>query len=212
MSLSAGFKKTGYVGCKSDIKYSLFYHIDNDYRMEAAGLNQIFGHREDEFVYYEPRIAKELPKLKKPDAIYGLRQTRNIENLLNDTVRVGGESGSDGVLVHELLGESPISEDGDRISFPFLLLEATSAKAAESDWDSIQLQSSFPVRTFLKAQQSLQDIAGTQSKWKAGPLVWLLMSRGEDWRVCAADVYNEGVQKPGTDGTTDYVRSSLFFI
>jgi hypothetical protein len=158
-------------------------------------------------VHHEPSISQELPNKTKPDAIYGLRHTRNIENLLNDTARIGSTQESGDVLIHEILGESPVSDEGDQISFPFLLLEAKSAKAAESDWNSILLQSAFPVRTLLSVQKSLRDITGTSSKWKAGPLVWLLMSRGEDWRVCAASLYDDGVRKPGMVGTTDYVRS-----
>jgi hypothetical protein len=157
-------------------------------------------------VHHEPSIAKQLPNKTKPDAIYGLRHTRNIENLLNDTTRMGSAKNGD-TLVHEMLGEAPISDEGDQISFPFLLLEAKCAKAGESDWDSILLQSAFPVRSFLRVQKSLQDITGTCSKWQAGPLVWLLMNRGEDWRVCAASIHDDGVQKSGMVGTTEYVRS-----
>lgn len=115
------------------------------------------------------------------------------------------------MLVHELLGESPLSEEGDPIVFPFLVLEAKSAKSADSDWNSVQLQSAFPVRTLLCTQMLLKNMAEPHSKRKVGPLVWLLMNRGEDWRVSVATVYHDADEKVGTVGTTEYVRFPLDF-
>ena len=179
--------------------------------MEAVGLNRIFGHREDEPIHHEPNIEEQLSRATKPDAIYGLRQSRNIENLLNDTVCVGRPEDEQDMLVHELLGESPLSEEGDPIVFPFLVLEAKSAKSADSDWNSVQLQSAFPVRTLLCTQMLLKNMAEPHSKRKVGPLVWLLMNRGEDWRVSVATVYHDADEKVGTVSTTEYVRFPLDF-
>lgn len=174
-------------------------------RMEAVGLNRIFGHREDEPVHHDSTIQKELPSATKPDAIYGLRQTRNIENLLNDTACIHRAEDDHDMLVHEILGDPPLSEDGDPVVFPFLLLEAKSAKSADSDWNSIKLQSAFPVRTLLCTQELLKNMTEPHAKQQADPLVWLLMNRGEDWRVSVACVYNDAGEKPGTIGTTEYV-------
>ncbi|KAF9237813.1 hypothetical protein DTO006G1_4932 [Penicillium roqueforti] len=173
--------------------------------MEAVGLNRIFGHREDEPVHHDSTIQKELPSATKPDAIYGLRQTRNIENLLNDTACIHRAEDDHDMLVHEILGDPPLSEDGDPVVFPFLLLEAKSAKSADSDWNSIKLQSAFPVRTLLCTQELLKNMTEPHAKQQADPLVWLLMNRGEDWRVSVACVYNDAGEKPGTIGTTEYV-------
>lgn len=174
--------------------------------MEAIGLNRIFGHREDEPIHHDPTIQKELPSATKPDAIYGLRQTRNIENLLNDTAGIGRPEDDQDMLVHEILGDPPLSEEGDPLVFPFLLLEAKSAKSADSDWNSIKLQSAFPVRTLLCTQELLKNMTERHAKRRADPLVWLLMNRGEDWRVSVACVCNGAGEKPGTIGTTEYVR------
>lgn len=174
--------------------------------MEAVGLNRIFGHREDELIHHDSTIQQELPRATKPDAIYGLRQTRNIENLLNDTACIGRPEDGQDMLVHESLGEPPLSEEGDPVVFPFLLLEAKSAKSADSDWNSVQLQSAFPVRTLLCTQELLKNMVEPHTKQQADPLVWLIMNRGEDWRVSAACVYNDAAEKPGTVGTTEYVR------
>lgn len=174
--------------------------------MEPAGLNRIFGHREDEAVHHDAAIEKELPSATKPDAIYGLRQTRNIENLMNDRARMADHENGDDILVHECLGEPPLSEEGDSLIFPFLLLEAKSAKSANSDWHSVQLQSAFPVRSLLCAQESLKRMSKTHTNQQLeDPFLWLVMNRGEDWRICAASVYNDAPKKPGTVGTTKYV-------
>ncbi|KAL2871431.1 uncharacterized protein BJX67DRAFT_342232 [Aspergillus lucknowensis] len=177
--------------------------------MEAVGLNRIFGHREDELIHHESAVEQALPTATKPDAVYGLRQTRNIENLLNDRAcRVEPEDDPD-MLVHEHLGQTPLSDEGDPLEFPFLLLEAKSAKAANNDWSSIQLQSAFPVRTLLCTQESLKNMSKPHAKQQTDSLVWLLMNRGEDWRICAACVYPDMARKPGTVGTTEYVRFTL---
>lgn len=181
------------------------------HRMEAVGLNRNFGHREDEPIRHESNIEEQLQRATKPDAVYGLRQSRNIENLLNDTACVGRPEDGQDMLVHELLGESPLSEEGDPIVFPFPVLEAKSAKSADSDWNSVRLQSAFPVRTLLCTQMLLRNVAEPHSKRKAGPLVWLLMNKGEDWRVSVATVQNDADEKAGMVGTTEYVRFPLDF-
>jgi hypothetical protein len=56
---------------------------NGSYRIEAVGLNQIFGHHEDGHVQHVTEILAEFPRVPKvPNGIYGLRHTRNIENLL----------------------------------------------------------------------------------------------------------------------------------
>jgi hypothetical protein len=173
--------------------------------MEAVGLNRIFGHREDEQIYHDSTVQQELPRATKPDAVYGLRQTRNMENLLNDTACLARPEDGQDILVNESLGEPPLSEEGDPLVFPFLLLEAKSAKAADSDWHSIQLQSAFPVRTLLCTQELLKNMTESHAKPQADPLVWLFMNRGEDWRVSAAYINHDAAEKTGTVGSTEYV-------
>ncbi|KAJ5738051.1 hypothetical protein N7493_001206 [Penicillium malachiteum] len=173
--------------------------------MEPVGLNRIFGHREDELIHHDSDIEQELQKATKPDAVYGLRQTRNIENLMNDRARVSRPANDSDMLVNEFLGEPPLDEEGDSLIFPFLLLEAKSGKSANSDWHSVQLQSAFPVRTLLCAQESLRDMSKPHANQQLqDPLLWLLMNRGEDWRICAASVNNNVPKKPGTVGATEY--------
>src|SRR5687768_15320664 len=99
-------------------------------RLEAVGLNPIFGHREDEAVRHDPSIAERLgKKIQKPDAIFGLRQTRNIQNLLHDTRKRQSGPGDAQLLVQELQPSpinQPLDQNGDELLYPFLVLEAKS--------------------------------------------------------------------------------------
>jgi hypothetical protein len=90
-----------------------------------------------------------------------------------------------GELVLDLINVSPYSLEGEPLLFPFLFLEAKSGLSSD-DWHSIKLQTCFPIRTALEIQRGLQAANGTSTKWEARPLVWFLMSKGEDWRLCSA--------------------------
>lgn len=174
--------------------------------LEAIGMNPIFGHREDERVQHDPIIANRLGKrTKKPDAVFGLRRTRNIENLLHDT-RKSRAGQIDGQQLHEELQPSPLAQpldqNGDELLYPFLLLEAKSGKS-DCDWHSIQMQSAFPIRTFLETQHRLQMASDAQQS-QPTPLVWFFANRGEDWHVSVAFMA-EGRERPNTVGDMDYV-------
>lgn len=166
--------------------------------LEARGINRLFGHREDEFVKHDPELAALLPKQEKPDAVYGLRPTRNLENLLNDSLKPQFSATNRDAHIEEILQPSPFDETGEPLYFPFLLLEAKSGKSG-SDWESIRLQSAFSIWTFLQTQQRPRTVAGASSKWSSGPLVWFLMNRGEDWSVSVAYLSDRAV----TSGLTE---------
>jgi hypothetical protein len=187
-----------------------FWSPDADSRtsLEAAGLNQIFNYRIDEEVHHSADIAKRLKKGEKPDGVYGLRQTRNIENLLHDVVKRQFEHDENAAdrQVHELLGlDQPLTQTGDHLLFPFLILEAKSGSSA-CDWHAIQMQTAFSIRTLLETQKRLKVAAGRHSKWRSGPLVWFLANRGEDWRLYAAYTEASG-ERPHTIGIIDYVST-----
>ena len=151
--------------------------------------------------------------IQKPDAIFGLRQTRNIENLLYDTRKneleldLGSNAVDQDRQIHELLDPSPltqpISQKGDMLLFPFLVVEAKSG-TSDSDWYSIQMQTAFPIKAFLDTQDRLRRATGRRSKWHAGPLVWFFANKGEDWSLSGAYM-EQGGPRAGTSGTMDYV-------
>lgn len=191
-------------------------------RFEATGLNRIFGHREDDPVHHERELSEKLGrntdgsrsqhnKTQSPDAVYGLRLTRNIENLLHDAPNTGmlEDVGAKPQHVHQLLDpspfERPLRQTGDSLLFPFLILEAKSGTASD-DWHSIQMQTALPIRAFLEAQDSLRRATKSRSKWTSGPLVWFFANRGEDWRLSAAFM-NDSPNNSHITGTRDYVSA-----
>lgn len=161
------------------------------------GLNNIFGQRKDEPVRLDKLVAERLgKKFLKPDSIFGLRQTRNIENLLYDTRNSALEADSPNKekQLHELLAPSPVSRKGDILLYPFLVLEAKSGKS-DSDWQAIRMQTAFPIKKFLDTQNRLREAAAEHSEWRAGPLVWFIANRGEDWRLSAAYIEQDETKK-----------------
>lgn len=109
--------------------------------------------------------------------------------------------------LHEILQPSPVdqplNQNGDELLYPFLVLEAKSGKS-DYDWDSIRIQTAFPIRTFLETQNRLYKAVGSQSRSRSSPLIWFFASRGEDWRVSIAFTA-KGEQDLGRTGDTDYV-------
>ncbi|CAI6021881.1 unnamed protein product, partial [Clonostachys chloroleuca] len=127
-----------------------------------------------------------LGKSEKPDRTFGLRQTRNIENLLYDEAKGGLQDSHSQVAkqVHEIVGlDSPLALTGDRLLFPFLVLEAKSSNAADS-WHSIQLQTAFSIRSFLAAQERLRKAANIPSSHQEGSVRVSTIWRGS---ICSRD-------------------------
>ncbi|KAI0553686.1 hypothetical protein F4679DRAFT_530152 [Xylaria curta] len=146
---------------------------------ERVGLNKLFIDRADDTVIHPLRLARKLPQEQKPDRIYGLRQTRNFEDLLLADL-------GDGRFLEDRLHKQPHSAtEGEAMLFPFLVVEAKAGNASD-DWSSIRLQTAFPIYTYLNAQQSIKKATARKSRWATGPLVWFFMSRGEDWRLSLA--------------------------
>ncbi|KAI1174434.1 hypothetical protein F4777DRAFT_384632 [Nemania sp. FL0916] len=146
---------------------------------ERVGLNKLFIDRADDKVMHPEPLVDELPQEQMPDRIYGLRQTRNFEDLL--LTKMG-----DGRFLEKHLHKPPhLDSEGEPMLFPFLVVEAKAGNALD-DWTSVRLQTAFPIYTYLNNQQSLKSATGQKSRWTAGPLVWFFMSRGEDWRLSLA--------------------------
>lgn len=158
-------------------------------RDERVGLNKLFIYRTDDTVIHPEELRVELPQTQKPDRTYGLRQTRNFENLLFKPMGADcfiKDHLENGCSIVDHLQEQPHDNgDGEPLLFPFLVVEAKAGNASD-DWSSIRLQTAFPIYTYLNTQQSLRLATMQRSKWTSGPLVWFFMSKGEDWRLCLA--------------------------
>ncbi|KAK6542678.1 hypothetical protein TWF694_006622 [Orbilia ellipsospora] len=154
---------------------------------EGTGLSRLFIDRAEDQILYPPELARKLPQEQKPDRVYGLRQTKNFENLMLKKL-------DNGKFLENCLQKQPHPAGlGESLLFPFMVIEAKSGSALD-DWASVRLQTAFPIYTYLNVQQSLKSANGQKSMWKSGPLVWFFMSKGDDWRLSLA------YQRKGTIG------------
>jgi hypothetical protein len=136
----------------------------------------------DEAIVYPPELRSELPRREeRPDRVYGLRATKRLERMLT---RVDKRPAASGQCIGDSVRSHPFREDAEPVHFPFLLLEAKSEKGPESLSDAAN-QTAFSIRELLLLQQDLQLAAG-EGPDCAGPLVWFLSYKGEEWKVCIA--------------------------
>ncbi|KAF4969181.1 hypothetical protein FSARC_3557 [Fusarium sarcochroum] len=140
------------------------------------GISPLFDDRAEEAIMYSPQLQSELPKREeRPDRVYGLQATNRLSRLL--------QSAKD-------IRSSPFRPDGEPIIFPFLVIEAKSEKGSDAFTDT-QVQTAFAIRELLLIQRGLAQAAGEDTEWDAGPLVWFLSYKGEQWRVSAAYTHNQ---------------------
>ncbi|KAH8889236.1 hypothetical protein GQ53DRAFT_842939 [Thozetella sp. PMI_491] len=153
-----------------------------------AGINRIFDDRLDEGIMLPPEVTSKFAKREeRPDRVYGLRATSRLQRLLQSADKRGGSLG-DGIK------GSPFREGGEPNLFPFLLIEAKSAKGTDSFGD-IEVQTSFSIRELLNVQENLRAAADEDPNWDAGPLVWFFSYKGERWRVSMAYTEVNGPEK-----------------
>jgi len=167
-----------------------------------SGLNPLFSDRAEELIVHDNIIHPELPKQEHPDRVYGLRETHVFERALSAHVHTQGSESTGAVQVRDAVRSSPFRQYGDPLLYPFLVLEAKSEKGPDS-FDSIEMQTSFPIRTLLKLQEELQKHCQYKPTWQHGPTVWFLANKGEEWRVSAGFIKASGED-------TNYVRRPPF--
>ena len=88
------------------------------------GTNPLFGDRAQEFMIYDLALRAELPQ-QGPDRIYGLRATRNFEDLLSRSMAHTFDE-TDPITIGDIIISSPFKAESDPLLFPFLVLEAKS--------------------------------------------------------------------------------------
>jgi hypothetical protein len=130
-----------------------------------------------------------LKKKELPDRVYGLRETNNFKFLLHSADKRAPLDAAQRLL-RETLKSSPFRQDGEPLLFPFLVLEAKSGKGKDH-FDSIEMQTAFVIRALLQLQHGLQLATGEDTSWSAGPLVWFLSSKGEQWQIASSFVEYE---------------------
>lgn len=156
----------------------------------------------NELVYNNAEVVESLRSLgikrQHPDSIYGLRATRNIVDLLEDT-KDGSYSQE---KLREIINPSPVPIRADELVFPFMVTESKTMDSG-CDWYAIDIQTAFPIKAFLDAQDRLNQEV---SKHVSQPLVWFFSHQSEEWRLAVAYT-KEGPKRPRTKGIKDYVSS-----
>ncbi|GAB1311352.1 Heterokaryon incompatibility domain-containing protein [Madurella fahalii] len=152
------------------------------------GINPLFDCHIEEAIIYPPELQSELPKREeKPDRVYGLRSTRRLERILCSSDK---RLSTPGQCIGDSIKSHPFREDAEPVHFPFLILEAKSEKGSDSFSDAAN-QTAFSIRELLMIQEDLRVASGDGPDWDAGPLVWFLSYKGEEWKVCIAYIETE---------------------
>ncbi|KAF9888240.1 hypothetical protein FE257_008809 [Aspergillus nanangensis] len=99
---------------------------------------------------------------RKPDAIIGIQGNDRIGEILRRL---------DGIRC------STVQDDLEML-FPFLVLEAKS-EVAGPGFQSVEIQTAFPIRALLNIQKSLNE----HTKIRRNPLLWFIAFKGDIWKV-----------------------------
>jgi hypothetical protein len=157
---------------------------------QEQGISPLFDDRAEEAILYSSELRAELPKREdRPDRVYGLQVTERLSRL---------------ILSAESVRSSPFRQDGEPLVFPFLVIEAKSEKGSDAFTDT-QVQTAFAIRELLSIQHQLARVALEDKEWDAGPLVWFLSYKGEQWRVSAAYIHDQ-------NDKTSYVSITYLYL
>jgi hypothetical protein len=119
-------------------------------------------------VSHDPQDGLENSRIPmKPDRVIGLS--------MNDRYRGYIESSS------VELSHSPVKNL--QLMYPFLVLEAKRENGAPG-FRSVEAQTAFPLRRFLRIQDELQR--ASENNVELDPLVWFFAFQGEEWRLYSA--------------------------
>ena len=174
-----------------------------------SGLNPLFSNRADQVFSYGPHLEVELEKdgrgnesrskgiklpERRPDRVYGLRQTSNFEERLSSpaktvldgasedaiTALLGTVDAGEELLVQDFIHATPFHQRGDPLLFPFLILEAKSEDGRGHR--NCGIQTSLPIWAVLKGQERLVELSGNLDEL-GGPFIWYIHYLGDSWRV-----------------------------
>lgn len=137
------------------------------------GRTVLFQGTGEEFVEYDQTDGLEkahVPR-RKPDRVFGLARTPSLD--------LYARSESFREMRH-----SPFS--GLDLFYPFLICEAK-AEGRGPGFESIEVQTAFPIRTCLKLQEDLHQRSGVP----LNPFVWFMSYQGDEWRLAACMIHAE---------------------
>lgn len=104
---------------------------------------------------------------RKPDRVFGLNVTSKMKSYIRKIPD---------------LKHTPFT-GADDIVYPFLICEAKAGvrKYAMLEFEKIDTQTAFPIRSCLKLQKRLFEA----SKARSNPLVWYVPYSGDYWKIAA---------------------------
>ncbi|KAF2177247.1 hypothetical protein K469DRAFT_809553 [Zopfia rhizophila CBS 207.26] len=153
------------------------------------GINAIFDDRAEEVMCANLPVDLNLAvngrdRPRRPDRVFGLRETKNFEALLDQTPSYSprGET-----AIRESIRITPFRDTAQPLLFPFLILESKSEDSSDG-FGQIQCQTAFPIKALLELQYELQGKVINATC--PGPLLWFLGHRGDSWRVYGCYVTN----------------------
>jgi hypothetical protein len=137
------------------------------------GRTVLFEGTGEEFVEYDQSDGLEechVPR-RKPDHVFGLARTPSLDLYARAESLRG-------------LRHSPFSNID--LIYPFLICEAKS-EGRGPGFESIEVQTAFPIRACLKLQEDLRQRSGVP----LNPFVWFMSYQGDEWRVAACMIHAE---------------------
>jgi hypothetical protein len=110
---------------------------------------------------------------RKPDRIFGLPQTKRIEELLGKVTTNTAQA-----AVRKAININPFGDRKDPIILPFLISEPKTERG--DSFESCERQTAFPIWKLLRLQEELQKVSKRSVNESGGPLTWFFSNRGED--------------------------------
>lgn len=121
---------------------------------------------------------------EEPDRVYGLQDAGSLRRVLNSTGKHAANAGTIQPL-RESIEVTPFEDEGERLLFPFLIMEAKSSK--QGDAAAVEMQTAFCIQRLLKLQHELRR-STEDSSGAFEPLVWFVSWFGERWNVAGCFV------------------------
>ena len=115
-----------------------------------------------------------------PQRCQGLRAIEDLNPILDNWrgsshIQIGSKNN---------LRMSPMDPEHKPLLFPFLIHQ-TKSKGSQYTVQSIRQETAASIHAILRIQKDLKVANQEMSKWQQGPLVWIVMSNEETWRVSA---------------------------
>ncbi|PIG89931.1 hypothetical protein AARAC_003547 [Aspergillus arachidicola] len=174
--------------------------VDSGYQ---DGVNMVFSDRTQAAIKHDPPLPIEGRRRgqlsEEPDRVYGLRDTGSLREALNSIDKHTAYAGS-AQRLRDTIEISPFHDEGERLLFPFLIMEAKSGK--HGDMAAAEMQTAFCIRRLLRLQHELRN-AGECRDGTFEPLVWFLSWSGERWNVAGCFVKD-------TRGSVEWVTVNLW--